>query len=481
MAIIDDSRPMPSWGNGGEPAPTAHLSRRPFRFFTPLLAVILCGYMFFGRPFSYLSIPGIPVYPGEVVLAVGLIEAVRVRSLVRPLLATSLPMKMLGGFMALYGLALARAVPTYGVVAFRDSAVGYYGIYAFLVALAAMADPDFTPRLLGWLRRIVPWYLVWAPIAVILSRADPIGAVPGSVTPWNGFSPGDYALFGAMMIAFLWLGLHRVGSRPSSRRLASVCIPAALVALLAGGSQNRGNFLAAVLLLAIALAFMSPSRRARAVVPTVVSLAVVVGILFLLDVRIPLATAGRELSVQQVATNLTSVVDAKRFSASDTGNLQGNVDWRRQYWSAVYKDALSPRYVLTGRGLGTVLSFEYGIQDPNRNNGQPIRSAHNTHLTILARTGLPGIILWTLLWTTWMLHVTRTARRHDRGGATAAQRLAAWLLGSVVAFLFAAYFDPYLDSPTGAIWCYTMMGLGAAYASMAWRRRPAQAVQTLGR
>jgi hypothetical protein len=478
---IDNSHPITSLEERREPVPTPRRPRRPFRFFTPLLGVILCGYMFFGRPFSYLSIPGIPIFPGEIVLAVGLVEAVRVRSLVRPLLATSLPLKVLLGFMALYGLALARAVPTYGVVAFRDSAVGYYGIYAFLVALAAMADPDFTPRLLGWFRTIMPWYLAWAPIAVILSRADPIGAVPGSVTAWNGFSPGDYALFGAVMIAFLWLGLHRIGSRPSSRRLASVCIPAALVALLAGGSQNRGNFLAGVLALAIALAFMSRSRRARAVVPTVVSLAVVVGIALLLDVRIPLATAGRELSVQQVATNLISVVEAKRFKASDTGNLQGNVELRRQFWSAVYKDALSPRYVLTGRGLGTVLSFEYGIQDPERSNGQPIRSAHNTHLTVLARTGLPGIILWTLLWITWLLHVTRTARRHDHGAATAAERLAAWLLGSVVAFLFAAYFDPYLDSPTGAIWCYTMVGLGAAYASTAWRRRPAQAVQTLGR
>ena len=478
---IDDSRSITSLEERDQPVRTARRRRRPFRFFTPLLGVILCGYMFFGRPFSYLSIPGIPVYPGEIVLVVGLVEAVRVRSLLRPLLANSLPLKILLGFMALYGLALARAMPTYGVVAFRDSAVGYYGTYAFLVAMAAMADPDFTPRLLGWFRRIMPWYLVWAPIAVILSRADPIGAVPGSVTPWNAFSPGDYALFGAMMIAFLWLGLHWVGSRPPSRRLAGVCIPAALVALLAGGSQNRGNFLGGVLLLAIALALMSPSWRARAVVPTVVSLAVVVGIAFLVDIRIPMASAGRELSVQQVATNLTSVVRENGFSASDTGNLQGNVEWRRQFWSAVYKDALSPRYLLTGRGLGTVLSFEYGIQDPERNNGQPIRSAHNSHLTILARTGLPGIILWTLLWITWLLDVTRTARRHDRGGATAAQRLATWLLGSVVAFLFAAYFDPYLDSPTGAIWFYTMVGLGAAYASTAWRHRPAEAVQTFGR
>lgn len=478
---IRDGRP-PAWPeNGSAPVPGVRLTRRPFRFFTPLLGVILCGYMFFGRPFSYLSVPGIPVYPGEVVLVVGLMEAMRVRSQIRPLLATSLPLRVLLGFMALYGLALAASVPTYGLVAFRDSAVGYYGIYAFLVALAAVTDPEFTPRLLVWFRRIIPWFLLWAPVAVFLSRADPIGAVPGSVTALNAFGPGDYALFGGLVIAFLWLGLHWVGSRPSSRRLTTVCIPIAFVALLAGGSQNRGDFLGALLLLAIALAWMSPGRRARAVVSAVVSLGLVVGIAFLLDLRIPLPNAGRDLSVQQVATNLSSLAGARSSSGADTGNLQGNVEWRRQYWTAVYEDALSPRYFLTGRGLGTVLSFEYGIEDPETSDGQPIRGAHNTHLTILARTGLPGIILWALLWLTWFPHVARKARRHDRGGGWAVQRLAVLLLGAVPAFLVAAFFDPWLDSPKGAIWLYTLVGLGAVHVSMERRPRSPQAVQTLDR
>jgi hypothetical protein len=471
MAMLESHRT--TWQeDGAGPVPTAPLSRRPFRFFTPLLGVILCGYMFFGRPFSYLSIPGIPIYLGEVVLAVGLVEAMRVRSLLRPLLATSLPLKVLLGFMALYGLALAMSVPIYGVVAFRDAAVGYYGIYAFLVALAAVADPGFTPRLVRWFRSAIPWFLVWAPIAVVLGRAAPFGIVPGSATPLNAFTPGDYAIFGAMIVAFVWLGLHRVGRRPPSRPLASAYISMGFVAVLAGGSQNRGGLLAALLLFAIVLGCMSAGRRARAVVSAVVSLALLLGIALVLDLRIPLASAGRELSVQQVMANLTSVVQSEDLSRADTGNLQGNVDWRRQYWSAVYKDALSPRYVLTGRGLGTVLSFEYGIEDPSTNDGQPIRGAHNTHLTVLARTGVPGISLWILLCVIWSLHVARRARTHDGGGASATPSLAAWLLGAVAAYLVTAFFDPFLDSPRGAIWFYTLVGLGAAHAGTEWRRRP---------
>jgi O-antigen ligase len=430
--------------------------------------------MFFGRPFSYVSIPGVPVYPGEVVLAVGLVEAMRVRSLIRPMLSTSLPLKVLLGFVVLYGVTLVRSVPSYGLDAFRDAAVGYYGLYAFLVALAVRADPTFTSRLLRWFRKIIPWFLIWAPIAVVLSKDTLPGTVPGTATALNAFGPGDFATFAAMVIAFLWLGVYCVAPRRPSRRLDSVYIPMGFVALLAAGSQNRGGFLGALLLLAIVLACMSRGRRGRAVTSAVVSLTLVLGITVLLNLRVQLG--GREVSIQQVAANLESVVQSQDSSVADSvddkGSLHGTVEWRRQYWDAVFKDALSPRYALTGRGFGPVLSFIYGIEDPSLSDGQPIRSAHNTHLTILARTGLPGLALWVLLWVTWLSHVGREIRKGHRSRAWATIGLPAWLLGAVAAFLLGAYFDPTLDGPKGAIWLYTMVGLGAAYSAGRGMRLP---------
>jgi O-antigen ligase len=472
----------------GERIPERRFSRRPFRWFTPLLGVILCGYMFFGRPFSYLSIPGLPVYPGEIVLAVGLVEAMRVRSLIRPMLASSLPLKVLLAFVALYGVTLVRSLPAYGLDALRDAAVGYYGIYAFLVALAARADPTFMSRLLHWFRKALPWFLAWAPIAVVLAKVSWPHTVPGTGTALNAFSPGDIATFVAMAIAFLWLEVDQVTPRRPSWGRDGVYILIGFVALLTAGSQNRGGFIGALLLFAIVLACMSRGRRGRAVVSAIVSLALVLGITLLLNLRFQLKD--RELSVQQVATNLESVTKPPNPSATDEGNLEGNVEWRRQYWRAVYKDAISPRYALTGRGFGPILSYEYGILDPTTTDGQPIRSAHNTHLTVLARTGLPGLALWVALWVTWLLHVARRAHHGHRGGALA-MGLLAWLLGAVAAFLFGAYFDPSLDGPKGAIWLYTMVGLGVAYSvgrgmrlpptpSAILRRRPSRASERAG-
>jgi hypothetical protein len=435
---------------------------RPFRWFTPLLAVLLGGYMFFGRPFAYLSLPGAPAYIGDIVLAIGMVEAVRARSAIRAALAASPPLKFLLAFMVVCGLRFLVSFPTYRLDAVRDSAIWYYGVFAFLVAGATLCDPTFTPRLLGWYRRIIPVFFAWAPIAVILGRMPSLGFVPGTVTSINAFVPGDIALHTAIAIAFLWLGLDRAVGRSSSQPSSQLLVPLGLVGFLAAGTQNRGGFLAGLCVLGVAFCCMRSGGRRRALVSGVCSFAVVALLMALFNVRIQLATQDRELSLQQIGANLTSVLDPDSGDASDSGNLQANVDWRLQYWDAVKQDALSPSYILNGRGFGPILAFEYGIGAPREGGNPPLRSAHNTHLTILARTGIPGAALWALLWLVWFRHVVRWG---VRGGWTPSAGLSALVLAAVVGCLVNTYFDPALDGPKGAIWIWSLMALGAVYAA----------------
>jgi hypothetical protein len=421
--------------------------------------------MFFGRPFAYLSLPGVPVYVGDMVLAVGLLEAVRTQSAIRSVVAASRPLKVLLAFMVVCGLRFVVSFPVYGFDAIRDSAIWYYGTYAFLVAAAAMSDPTFTPRLVGWYRRIIPAFFVWAPIAVILSRMSTLGFVPGSATPINAFQPGDIALHAAIAIAFLWLGLDRAPGQTPWRPSSQLLVPFGFLALLAAGSQNRGGLLAGLCVLGVTLCCMPGRGRRRAVASGACSLAVVSLLVLLFDVRIPLKD--RDLSLQQVRTNVTSVLQpSSRQVTSDKGNLQGNVNWRLDYWEAVKKDALSPSYVLNGRGFGPILAYEYGIDAPRPDRGPPLRSAHNSHLTVLARTGLPGLALWVLIWLVWIRHIVRHGlpSRRDRWAARA--RLSALMLAAVIGYLVNTYFDPSLDGPKGAIWIWSLMGLGAVYAAM---------------
>lgn len=117
------------------------------------------------------------------------------------------------------------------------------------------------------------------------------------------------------------------------------------------------------------------------------------------------ACENRELSLQQIGANVSSVLDPDSVDASDSG-------------VRVRDDA--------SRADGTA----------------PPRSAHYTRLTILARTGLPGAGLWVLLWPVWFRHVVHWGIRRGRGGWTANAGLSALVLAAVVGYLANTYFDP---------------------------------------
>ena len=145
-------------------------------------------------------------------LGIGIVEVLQVRSPWRHLLATAPVLKVLAAFMAVCSVRLARDLPVYQLDAIRDSSIWYYGIFAFLVAAAAVREPTFVPRLLRWYRQVLPWYFLWAPIAIALAGVDGLAAisVPGTNTPINAFRFNDIAVHLGLGLGFLWLGVDRM-------------------------------------------------------------------------------------------------------------------------------------------------------------------------------------------------------------------------------------------------------------------------------
>jgi hypothetical protein len=202
-------------------------------------------------------------------------------------------------------------------------------------------------------------------------RPEPEAAArlrPRHLHPGQRFLPGDIALNAA--IAFLWLGLDRAVGQSPSRPSSQLLVPLGLVGFLAAGSQNRGGFFSGLCVLGVALCGMRSGRRRRALQSGACSLAAVALLVLVLDVRITLTD--RELSLQQIVANVTSVLDPDSGNSSDHGKLQENVNWRLQYWNAVRQDALSPRYIFSGRGFGPILAFEYRIEGPRPDGGRAI-------------------------------------------------------------------------------------------------------------
>jgi hypothetical protein len=441
---------------------------RQFRWFAPALALLLAGYLFFNKSFAYLHVPGTPVFVGEIVLAIGIVDVLRVRSPWYLLLRSSPILKALLAFMALCTARLVVDLPTYGLDAVRDSSIWYYGLFAFLVAAAAVREPTFVPRLLRWYRRILPWYFMWAPISVALIEVDALHSiyVPGTSTSINTFRANDVAVHAAMGVAFLWLGVDRMADARPARSRDSLLSVAGLLALLVAASQSRGGFLAGTATLTIAFACLPVGRRRRLVLSIVGGLLVVLTVVWTLDLRVH--GERRDVSLEQVTANLASIA-----GSDENEELSGTVQWREGFWHQVVDDLFGSSAWLTGVGFGPILPERYEVDVGNTNNetsGQPLRNVHNSHLTILARVGFPGLGLWLLLWLTFGVQLFRWVRHRPGGVRDPANAAAVWYPAAVLGFLIGAYFDPSLEGPHAGIWLFTLVGLGATHSLLEQRR-----------
>jgi hypothetical protein len=451
------------------PRPSPLATPRHFVWFTPALGLLLGGYLFFSKSFAYLHVPGTPVFVGEIVLGIGIVEVLQVRSPWRHLLATAPVLKVLALFMAVCSVRLARDLPVYKLDAVRDSSIWYYGIFAFVVAAAAVREPTFVPRLLRWYRQALPWYFLWAPIALVLAQVDGLAAisVPGTDTPINSFRFNDIAVQLGLGLAFLWLGVDRLVAEGRQRRGDVWLSIVGVLGVLVAASQSRGGFLAAVGMVGIAFAYLPAGRRRRLAFSIGSGLLLMLTLVWALDLR--LQGERRDVSLQQLTANLASIA-----GNDQSEELSGTVQWREGMWHQVLDDLLSSEAWLTGLGFGPILPERYEVDVGNTNNNpnaQPLRSVHNSHLTILARVGFPGLGLWILLWLTLAVQVLGWVRRRPQGVRDPTAALGVWYVASVAGFLIGAYFDPSLEGPHAGIWLFTLVGLAAAHTRVA-RVRP---------
>jgi hypothetical protein len=429
--------------------------------------------MFFGRLFAYLAIPGTPVYVGELVLGIGIVEGLVASSAVLAVIRASAAMKVLLAFMVLCTVRMLPALASSPLDALRDSALWYYALFAFLAAAAATTNEELMPRLVVMYRRVIPYFLLWAPVSVALSQMQALRSVELPIVNegFEGIKPGDTAVHAAMVIAFLWLQLDRVAADPAERRNETrrgTLLAIGFASLLVAATQGRSGFLGAVLALAVAFWVLSNAERRLIVLSTVVGMGLVAAVAIGLDLKVSLggSESSRNISVQQVAANAISIVQPGKSDASDSGALGSNVTWRQDYWSGILADARSPEFLLTGQGFGFALAYKYGLADPDDPDAV-LRSAHNSHLTVLARVGYPGLALWLSFFAVWTLTMLGfMARRRSRSWASPV-RVVAWLTGGALGFVLHSFFDPAMDGPMVGIWVWSLVGLAVAHAASA--------------
>lgn len=420
--------------------------------FVASLWFTLLGYAFGSRGFAYLGVP--PIYIGEMVLglaALYVLTSTRVRW-------TRLHWLLIA-FMC---WGLVRTVPYLqrdGMDAARDAVLWIYALFAIAAGQMFTSEVHFR-KLAGWYRRLVPIFCLWIPVAAWLhfSGGRWLPRAPGSSIPIVVFKAGDVGVHLAAAAAFVLAGLY--AANPRAFKLPTFALWTVwLAALGVAGAISRGGLLAA--LAGASFAFiLRPSRHLVAIATAGVMLLTIIGLINpQLDVG-----SHRNLSLQQLASNVISV-------ASNTGqpSLDGTKEWRLRWWNDIFDYTVRGPYFWTGKGFGVNLADEDGYQVAADSS---VRSPHNSHMTVLARLGVPGLLLWVTLQLLFAVRLLRASRRAHRSGKTFWMQVDVWLLAYWLAMMLNASFDVYLEGPQGGIWFWTIFGLGIAALRLQAREAP---------
>ena len=450
------------------------------RLFAVALAAVLAGYMFMGRGFAHIGVGRF--FVGEVVLALGLVTACIVVVRRGLLVPKSWTIAFLVLFMV---LGAARTIPylgTYGLDALRDGVLWGYAAFALLVYL--VADRRWIAaaiRLYGWL---VPAFALWLPISWTIFQASQVGADPrnpGSNHPLVFFKAGDMAIHVVGVIAFIVLAPSTFATVRDFVARFFVSVPLTWTVFLTGAASRGALLGAAAGVGATALA----TRRPTNWIP--VGAAALVVLIWLNASAIfggpispspspstvasasprpsqaapPTPPPGREISPSQWFTNLLSI-----FGSSSRADLDGTRAYRLAWWSAIMDYTVYGPYFWTGKGFGVNLADDDGFQGTLDHS---LRAPHNSHMSVLARMGVPGLVLWVLLQGAFAIGLVRAVRAHRRADDRMMADLGAWILVVWAAMMVVTSFDPYLEGPQGGIWFWSIFGLGLVTMRMAPR------------
>jgi hypothetical protein len=168
-----------------------------------------------------------------------------------------------------------------------------------------------------------------------------------------------------------------------------------------------------------------------------------------------LNSTARPVSAHQIVEN------AKSITGHSGQQSEGTKQWRLNWWNIIINETLYGPSFWTGRGFGINLADADGFQGTDaRNPRAPTRSPHNAHMTLLARAGVPGVVLWSIVLISWVgmqlnAMLSARARGHERW-----VELFLFVVCYAMSILINATFDVTLEGPMQGIWFWCLFGFG---------------------
>jgi hypothetical protein len=418
---------------------TQHI-RAAARRWTVVTLFVVGGYMLLQRSFAHLlSVPGVPVYIGEVLLLAFFVR--HPEASIRRLLAALLHPNPLGSvawamFLLLaYGVVLAlrgyaASYPT--LLIFQELVFNVYPLYILLGLWLAERDPRLLERFVLGLSWVIG---IYGMLYLLFLNRSPL-VVPGTGLQLFQSPLGQ----GAMVLALL-------AFRPKGARM---WVPATLNLLVLIGIQSRAAYAGFI---AGLLVWTLISKRIGRTVLVLSLIALLLAVGWLLDVRIQYSRGASEYSAGNVIAAVLAPFDeeaAARFS-SDAPRFAGTAEWRQAWWAGIW-DATNADAVRTA--VGTGYGFELSSDAVLTSSDPLLRTPHNWFMYSLGYGGWLGVTLFVFL----LVALTSLLWRADR--ITGAPFGVPFLLFSTTVATFSNFFE----TPFAAIPVWVIVGMAIAPA-----------------
>lgn len=431
-------------------------------YFWLTVMFILFGYMFLGKGFAYVGV--FPLYIGEATIGLGVLILCLSPFLSNRYLRNIFKLWVIYPLILFLLLSVLQTIPyfsVYKIAVIRDAMLYGYAIFAFLIGL-------FVPKksidlFMHAYQKLIPIFLLIAPVVVILSfsvsESFPL-RFPGAPVPIFFNKAGDIGVHLGGVAAFILLRLDK-NSRPESSKMIWIYWMLWGASITVIGSISRGGILGGISAVAVVVLLRPRSGIYKPILLAILVLwlAMVSGLYSLKLTSLP--GHHREVSVEQVVNNLISFVGK---SDDSYGGLKATVSWRFQWWESIIDYTFNGPYFWTGKGYGINLGNSDGFQADEEEGLERIRSPHNVFMTILARSGVPGFIMWLIFLLSYYVWLVNISFRRRLTNSMDAQ-VAIWFMAYTVAMLANGSFDVYIEGPMGGIWFWSIIGISFSYFS----------------
>jgi len=172
-------------------------------------------------------------------------------------------------------------------------------------------------------------------------------------------------------------------------------------------------------------------------------------------VVIPIPGSDREIDFGRPITRLASI-----FEDEDNDSRGANTkSWRLEWWRAIYGYTVEGPYYWTGKGFGINLADDDGFLV---SGDFAIRAPHNSHLSFLARAGVPGLVIYAIVQLPWLVGMIATIIRAKLSGYRTWAAVSSFIVAYWAAFMTNANFDIVPEGPMAGMWFWSIFGVGLA-------------------